>query len=306
MLARRDKTGTQHSALSTQYSALSTQHLGARRAFTLIELMVVVGIIVLIVSIAVPSVGPMMASNESAQVANTLNGLFIKAQALAIGNGTPVAVRIERAYKTYKWRTDPNAPEGLSYELMDTSTTPGDATWLDYQQARILTFASTKESVFRAEDPAVTPLPKGVWLAPDYVLDKDVSIADSDQHIRQNQPQTSPIHAVRINAIETFLVVFNQRGELVRFPYDYAYYRDRSQCYPAGTTLVAPPDIQHGVKVSSSGPTFGSALGLLSYNREAYNQIGNNDSVGRKAFFQTNSRSLFINRFMGSVVEEKP
>ena len=52
-------------------------------AFSLVEMMVVVGIIVVLVSITMPAIGPMMSSNKEAQVLNTLSGLLINAQATA-------------------------------------------------------------------------------------------------------------------------------------------------------------------------------------------------------------------------------
>ncbi len=275
-------------------------------AFTLIELMVVIAIVGILVVVAVPAVGPLLASNQMAEAVNTLNGLLTTAQTAAEANGTPVAVRIERAFQTDSNATINNRP----YELMvkNAFNVPN---WLDHQQARFVIFASRryqlntsyKNQIFRQIDGSkVVALPKGVWLAPDYSLQfSAAALTETNLNYTPKPPAnvTDP-NPADYNRFENFYVAFNSLGEITRIPKENNVYADQTQAYdgdgPSNNAITRDSIVDHPDE---------SARGLLVYDRTAYDQISPTDGAGRLAFLQR-SRPVFINRITGSIVEEKP
>lgn len=281
------------------------------------ELMVVIGIIILIAAIAVPAMGPMMKSNHSAQVVNTLSGLLITAQTQAAAQGNPVGLRIERAYRTVQ-QTIPSDPNGHLYECM--ATVPGDATTaqsLDYQQIRLVSRSSYQPEGAQNYDLfAVKPLagfkpvalPKDTWLAPDYVTALPV---DAFNGTYQPRDAWSGVNkGTRYSRIETFFVMFNETGELVKLPAP-----DPPNSI-VGIQYADPMQLeldtgQNPAKVVPvvTGHPDPSARALLMYDREPYEattQGGSPPGTDSKSFLQSSARPLLINRVMGSVAEVVP
>ncbi len=77
-----------------------------RRAFTLVELLVVVGIITLVAAIALPSIASIFGTGQDAQAYNMLAGQLTGARSLAIRKGTYACVHVQLA--------DEDADEELS------------------------------------------------------------------------------------------------------------------------------------------------------------------------------------------------
>jgi prepilin-type N-terminal cleavage/methylation domain-containing protein len=284
-------------------------------AFTLVELMVVIGIIGLLLAITVPAIGPLLASNSMSEAQNTINGLLTTAQVQAEANATPVAIRIERAFAT-----GPKNINGTTYEVMDTipGSPPQTKQWLDYQQARFVIFASRqvpagagfKNQIFeQIPSSKVVTLPKGAWLAPDYSLQPgtDFSAANLAEATLLWQPTNlngSPnLNAVPYNRFETFYIVFNKLGELSRYPATNIVYKDHTQAYP-NPAFPATPPVPPALDPIVDHPD-DSARGLLIYDREAYNRFAPTDAQGRLTYLQREARPVFLNKSMGSVVEEK-
>ena len=76
--------------------------------FTLVELLVVAGIILLIVALAVPAFGPILRSNELAEAAGTIGTVLATAQSAAQFYGTWVAAEIGQAGEP--------GPHGLAHQ----------------------------------------------------------------------------------------------------------------------------------------------------------------------------------------------
>ena len=251
-----------------------------RRGFTLIELMVVVGIIILVVAVATPAIGPMLASNESSQAVSALSGLLTLAQ-LRSEQGNPVALRIERAFET--------DADGVMIPNAN-----GVPRWEDHQQIRmVIRDQSSTSGLFEdVEDangirsPVVVNLPAGAWVAPVYSLDFDLSETSEDMDFDVTDVDDV---AVNINPFETFYVCFSGQGELERRDAGSIRYSDRTQAYGGNPTF---PEVDH---------PHDSARALLLYDRRKWKNIA--DPASRLAFLQTQCRILYISRMTGAIVE---
>ena len=267
-----------------------------RSGYTLIEMMVVIGIIVLVVAVTMPAIGPMLSSNQQMQAVNMVNGMLTTAQTLALARGTPVAIRFERAFKTNE--------RGMMVDVngYTTLTKPGgghlEPVWLDHQRVRILDFAGYADVAFR-QDPEskVYTLPKSAWVAPAYAMNPNTTEFDaldlSDTNLRYD-PGLTPDVAAPFNRLDSFFIVFNEQGELTHFPASNNYYADRTQMSMSGTKVwpayVPSPD--------------DSARGLIVYDRQVYESIAPNDGQARLNFLRDKARTVYINRVTGEIVEE--
>lgn len=216
-----------------------------RRAFTLIELMVVVAIIFLFVSMSTIAVAEIFRSSEQAQAVQTFKASLAKAQAIASSHGVTTALRIERSFKI-----DEN---GLMKKVNDK------ATWFDHQQIRIVTqglrrsnlkghlgfdqapfgFVPEQFGFRKIVDENVIRLPKSHWLAPQEAL------TNFDDLNVQYQP--SNVNAVAINPFETFYVAFSRTGELKNNT-KWLYYLDETQRYKDKVPAVEhPTDVTQSV-----------------------------------------------------------
>jgi len=271
-----------------------------RPAFTLVELMVVAAIIVLLVTLSVPAIGPMLKANQTAQAINMLNGLLTTAQTAAEANATPVAIRIERAFAVNG--------QGIMVDAQNRPTSNAafsGPVWLDHQQARYVIYEATpppnnatKEGFFEQMG-GTTPvaLPKGAWLAPDYAAVDDPSVFDPLDYTRpylptrgqDDQGKLFP-QGVSFNVFETFYVVFDQTGAITRFPTNRLIYSDETQPDASSPTQYPYPD-----------HPYPSARGLLVYDRNEFN--GLTSDTDRFSYLQTSARPVYINRSLGSLVE---
>lgn len=263
-----------------------------RRAFTLVELMVVAAIIILIVSIATPAIGPMLASNEKSSAISTLKGVLAAAQTAAAVKGTSVGVRIERAYRT---NTDGFMIDSQGRTVLDAGFS--GPVWLDHQQARILDFSTTKQYSFIFEPGSkVYELPAGAWVAPaDYLrTDAAHNYNMSEAGLTFNPPSTPAV--VPYNVFETFYVVFNAAGEISVFPYDWNWYSDRSQPILDSNNNLQPRYVPYMQNRNS-------ALSLIVYNRKDYESIDPRDGDARRAFLINRAEPVFINRVTGAIIQ---
>jgi len=272
------------------------------RAFTLMEMMVVVGVIAILVAMSVPALGPILASNHQSEVLNTLNGVLTAAQTAAQANGTEVALRVERAYKTDKYGEMVDANGRHPHE----SGFQGPF-WLPYQQIRYVilgtTTAVTGGAAFRRlPDSKVTKLPEGAWIAPDYATNSLYLNTNAPEYFDPNylvndyRPRDDGYpDVVNYNATESFYVVFSPAGSVTQFGTDRLVYRDESQRDADGTPLYVP--YPH-----TTNRRFASARGFIVYDRKRYESVNPSGRV-RRDFLAAEGRPVFISRFLGSIVE---
>ena len=281
----------------------------ARRAFTLTELLVVLAILGIVATLAVPAVGPMFASNQTASAVSTIGSLLVTAQTTARAYGTPVGLRIERALKAdsrgYMVERISNKPAfelgvKAAFELNDFLPLP-----LDHQQVRLVAFAPGRpgtpvSQAFEVPVGSFDPvaLPKDIWVAPGESLTRSPSqLTESALRYRPYYPGDNFVGGVEYSRFEDFLVIFNAAGELVRHPADKCYFKDDQQTYafhPTSNAKYAP--FVRTVEDSS--------LSLIAYDRNKWNGINPADGFARRDFLQRTT-PIYINRFTGAILEEK-
>lgn len=293
-----------------------------RRAFSLVELMVVVLILAVLIAVAVPAIGPVLASNEHAQVVNSLQGLFTTAQTLAEASVTPVGIRFERATRVMERK--------LSYQKLDQHGNPvneeevftlmqkdsnGQALYLDHQQARLVQFSADRTQCFQVvPGTKVVDLPSGAWVAPSSAVELDASgnplqdskgnqlwiLTDNElryQPVQNKSPYSVNNDATSFNRLETFFLIFDRSGRVVQFPADpndpstHYWYRDPLQAYTSGNNLIIP-------EINHPDP---SPRGIIIYDRKAYEELPNLDSERRNLLMK--SRMIYVNRSLGSTLE---
>jgi len=262
--------------------------------------MVVVGIIIILVSLTAPAVGPMLASNDESQAASTVSGLLTAAQTSAQATGLPVAIRFERAYKV----DDRGMMVDVQGRLTTNSAFSGPV-WLDYQRARIVNFATTKQVVFRwTPQSKVYSLPRNFWVAPAAAVSPGATKAFTANSLLAGVDYPAgtryqPVDGTHVkppyafDLLDTFYVVIGADGELTRFPASDNGYFDQTQPYIVGTDTRTP----------YVGHPDESARGLLVYDRKKWDSLPANDNGARLDFLRTTGRVLFINRATAAVVE---
>jgi prepilin-type N-terminal cleavage/methylation domain-containing protein len=285
------------------HSPFSILHSSFSRAFTLTELLVVIAIITLVAAFAIPAMGPMFKSNQTASAVSTIESLLVTAQAAAQAQGTPVALRIEQAYKT--------SPQGYMVDgqgrppFQAGFTTPDSLRSfrpvpLDHQQVRIVNYSPSKDYLgyFVADSQSrPTALPSDVWLAPGDIPSPPARLVE-----------TALIHSdlsagfVPYNTLDTFFIVFNGAGELTRISADHCWYVDRSQ--PVGPANPTRPEELYYPTVSRPAGEL-TPRSILAYDRRKWSGMSSTDGVGRDNLLRREGIPIYINRFTGAAVESK-
>ncbi len=268
----------------------------------------VLAVLALIATLAVPAVGPMFASNQTSSAVGTISSLLVTAQATARAYGTPVALRFEQAYKTLefdgkdrKWivsREQSKNPYDAGYQSLNMLQRFHPVP-LDHQQVRMLIFAPQKSGSLFSQAFQVPPggfepvaLPKDVWVAPGEAL------ALGAAGLTESKLWYTPFEGIPYNVMDNFFVVLNGAGELVRHDKDKCKYRDPSQRWSRDHTPAEYPEVDH---------PWASSRSLIAYDRTKWNAIGASDPghSARRLELLKAGVPVYINRHSGSVLEEK-
>jgi len=130
-----------------------------RRAFTVIELAVVIGIIVLLVALAVPAFNSMSAESRHTSAVQSINGILTRAHIAAIGERSMMAVRFAPAAwdldETAEGAADRNRQVAVTYRYVTSVEQPNDPNQVYYD-----------ERFVRREESQPIRLPSDVWVAP--------------------------------------------------------------------------------------------------------------------------------------------
>lgn len=267
---------------------------GRRGGFTLIELVVVIGIIILLIGITAPAVGPAMASNYRMQTVNALNSSLVTAQTYALSSTTDVALRIERATELNNY----------GRMIKPDGTNPR---FRDFQQIRFVLFnkAATlsKPAFIYIKDSKITALPSAIWLAPTnfYTNDGDSSNDFGPGGFFPLQKGTTYLDphnngAASYCPFDTFYIVFSSNGLLKTWPL--SPIDTKPLLYADETQQVEndhPPMLRHPQD---------SASGVLMYERKKLENAPNTPA-GLFDFLRREAQALYINRFLGSLVESQ-
>lgn len=285
-------------------------------AYTLVELVVVIGIIVILVAIAVPAVGPALNSNHQTEAIQQLTNAITLAQTRAQNMGG-YAIRIERAFRTDQRGYMVDA-DGNSAMMIDVSSGTGVPNpkfnpskapiWLDYQQIRFLKPPREVRAYSPAADDPVK-LPKNVWLAPDYTFYvRNLSAGylftfDPDHYaLGKTWKAAGATDSMRLNPFETFCIVFDQRGNVIQLR-DYVTMPSSSDdyCYEDQTQ---PVNVSGVAKSPVCNYPYPSARGVIVYDRSRFESLGGSQPLKRD-FLVTQGKSMQINRFLGTLVEAR-
>lgn len=301
-----------------------THSRGARRAtagFTLVELILVVAVIILVLAIAIPSLGSMGAEARLTAARQVINGATTRAYFLAISNQNMSAVRFlpsRWAVRDEEGEEERDNRQHLELYTWHTETfVNGSDVW--------------RESFFRrAEDFQPQRMPADVWAAPLEALQESGKVRGANG---QAFPQNGSILLGRgfvlngllgnfvcdadrytgqdnasafLNADDFLIVCDPQTGVQAGPPMPYqvrGYFPDRCG-YDA--ELTEHYRERHGD--SDSWPyTRYSFSGVVTYHREPFAALGiGNESMGigaqRQGFLRERGRAYLLHRYGGNLI----
>jgi hypothetical protein len=132
--------------------------------------------------------------------------------------------------------------------------------------------AMVQAYVFRPlPDSKLQSLPGGMWLAPEYALKASV---DANVLVPPGHSVAAPV-----NPLDTFWIVFNSKGEVVRLPAEAISYIDPAQ---GDTVLTSVSD---------------SVTSLVTYDRDKWSSSDDQTGILRRGL------PLYISRFTGEVIK---
>jgi type II secretory pathway pseudopilin PulG len=136
-----------------------------RRAFTIVEMIVVIGIIVLILVIGVPAFNSMTVQQRASKTRQLLNGTLLRTQVVSVSDQTLTAVRLFPA----DWHvTDQDLGEVTAgRQIMTTYSFRSTYAANPYDPTQVL----FDERFERIEDGPTHVLPPDTWVAPSEALD---------------------------------------------------------------------------------------------------------------------------------------
>ena len=133
-----------------------------RTAFTIIELIVVIGIIALVLGIGLPAFNQMSRQSRKSQAEQLLNGAFLRAHVTAVSLRSPVAVRIVPGEWTVRTDDDQTTGRAIAgrqvvelYQYQFTSADPQNLNRVEFD-----------ERFERLRDVPPIVLPPDIWVAP--------------------------------------------------------------------------------------------------------------------------------------------
>ncbi len=277
-----------------------------RRAFTVVELAVVIAIIVLLIALAVPAFNSMSAESRFAQAVQSVNGILTRTHIAAVGERSMMAVRFGPAAwdldQTAEGAADKNRQTAVTYRYTTSVEQPDDPNRVFYD-----------ERFVRREESEPVRLPSDVWVAPaeglltqnmhgytnfgaNFVLRGNVG-----QFHLEALDQSGTVNPDFYNG-DDFLVVFDPHTGLMGGGRPSAYglraYDPLNKVESAGTWQGAGAN-------PAWNPEFNrfAFTGLVIYPREQFAALPTDaDGTDRQGLLRRIGRAYYVNRHSGVLV----
>ena len=277
-----------------------------RRAFTVVELAVVIGIIVLLVALAVPAFNSMSVQSRHASAVQSINGILTRTHIAAIGERSMMAVRFGPAAwdldQTAEGAADKNRQVAVTYRYMTSVEEPFNPGNVYYD-----------ERFVRREESQPIRLPSDVWVAPaegllsqnlygysnfgaDFVLRGNVG-----QFELEALDQSGAVNAEFYNA-DDFLVVFDPHTGLMGGGRPSAF---GLRAYDPVNGVESAGNWRGANANPPWNPEFNrfAFTGLVIYPREPFVALGANaDGTDRQELLRRIGRAYYVNRHSGVLV----
>jgi len=271
-----------------------------RRAFSVVELLVVIGIITLILALGLPAFNEMAVQQRMSKTQQLLTSALTRTQVVAVSENTFAAVRLMPAH----WRVheDESSVESVVGRQFLTTYVYRQSTRPDPDSPVAIHFEERFEEI--ADGPAHLLSP-GTWVAPIETLD-DTTIVPGYGGILGDQVLNGTIDNFELNAdaryspgeafldADDFLIVFDKNGlvnSLRRQPWLINGYDPREDFQREW----AGPRYTSGLNAGKVEPQYRyqrfNFTGVIVYQREAFLALGN---PGASAY-QINARRDLLN-----------
>ena len=271
-----------------------------RRGFTLTEILIVIGLIVLVIALAMPAFNAMTGGRSIDAATNQLSAMLGRARMEAIGLQEPRGLLFYR---------DP-ATGRVAARLVRTGSTT--ATGVNFVSLDLT-----------PSDPMFLPVGVGLQLVDDSV--SGGSGSSDDRYIGFNAQFGSEKFETPVGGV----ILFDQSGRLTSRPYGFLRWNDPLKpgdkaapsemggfLYRPDITKKAVPTGQPQVVVPPTGTR--TQFGFVLYDEETFRNLGFNDgdsqfgsgsgketatsADGEEAWLDTNAVPVLINRYNGSLV----
>lgn len=270
----------------------------ARPAFTLVELIVVVTVIVLILAIGIPALSAMNAEARLTSAQQTIQGATTRAYYMALAERTMTAVRFYPA----EW--DAVSQPGQSEQGRQRVAV---YRWVGSTVASSGTALQLSEHFARAGELESVTLPEDVWVAPieSLAVNQYKSsnyganvVLTGEIGTFQYDPPPSPGAQSMLRADDFLVVCDPQAGVLGGQPRPF-WLRAYS---PLAKYEVENDPSQSGIKYNRY-----SAAGLVAYRREPFVALGSAAAgTQRQTLLRTSGRPYLVHRFSGGLLAGEP
>jgi prepilin-type N-terminal cleavage/methylation domain-containing protein len=188
----------------------------SRRGFTLVELLVVLGILVLLMALAVPLFGLLSGKRSIGSARNQVGAALAAARAQAIA---------QQEVRGVLFVVDPASQRINGILVRATEEHPGDATFAQQSDAQV--FLDAVDA-----DPIV--LPVGVALATtcDYTLPIN-QVHSDDRYVGFNVLASGAFNTIPVGGV----ILFDSHGQLTSLRYAFRFQFNNAQNQPVHTTL---------------------------------------------------------------------
>ncbi len=312
-----------------RYSQFAAYRRGVRRearcAFTIVELLVVIGIIVLILALGVPAFNSMTRQQRLTKTNQLLSGMLTRTHIVALSNSDLAAVRIFPA----AWHLDENNTQLANLadrQMIATYVWRQTASADPYNPLQVL----IEERFERMPDGPVNMLPPDTWVAPaevfatqrprDEVYHHDLT---GGRDVLGNFVLDGRIGRFELNAAasgedfldaDDYLIVFDPQVGVVRSAQGMRRYAWQMYAFdprPAGSAPTAQGETSG--QRAGDGQLIGqyafrrhNFTGVLIYQREPFVALGkasdSNTITARREYLSRNGLMSYVDRRGGNLI----